>query len=211
MWFLANLDPRLAQRRRDLCYALHGIVTGHRHAEHARLTIDHIVQTANGYTHTLLEDKGNIIAVQRGGKARPVTHDIDHLADDTAECPPWCPACALRDHLEVRHRNGAAPGDPLYISYSGPAVGQVLGLQGATLAVQRFWALADGAAAVDDGTNPVIGTRTMRVTAASMGRQQGMSLLEIAETLTGHRSINHARLYVRRVDPFTTDLVLPVE
>jgi len=202
-WFLACVDKDLQRRRRDLSYALHGIVTGHRHAELARLRISDLTETSTGYSYALLGTKGDLIARQRGGRARVSHHSVDHLEDDASCCLAHCPACALRDHLEARRRQGAADHDPLYAGVRG----DVLGPQGASAAVIRFWRMAESR---DEPDSPAIGTRTMRVTAVSLARQADIPYDEITQALTGHRSMNHARLYVRRLDPFSADLVLPL-
>lgn len=207
LWWLAMIDTNLAIRRRDVAYVLVGVVAARRHAEMERLVMGDVEATATGFRLDFGEDKGSSIAVSRGGRATRVIRSVDHLTDDPRGCPPVCPACRLSDHLEVRNRAGAGPEAPVFLSARGTA----LGIQGATDVVRRVWELVADLDAGEDDAERVIGTRTLRVTGATLARESGMSYLEIAVEVTGHRTPNAARIYVRRSYPFSVDLTLRLD
>ncbi|MGY1659645.1 hypothetical protein ACI78Q_00285 [Geodermatophilus sp. SYSU D00705] len=208
VWWLANVDSWLWLRRRDVAYTLAGVVNARRHVELERLSLGRLEVTSTGFRYVLRphEHKGGQITGQRGGKPGDLVRSLDHLADDPADCSTACPACAMRDHLEVRVRSGAGPDDPLFIGLKG----EVLQRNGARAAVRRLYALVADLDADPDAVR-VIGTRTLRVTGASLAWQAGMSAREIADEITGHASEYMALLYVRRVDPFSCDLTLSLD
>lgn len=208
-WWMACLDGWLWLRRRDVAYALCGVITARRHIEMERLTVGHIQDTPTGYRYTLSphEHKSGLLALRRGRRGKTLTRRIDHLADDVADCTTACPACALRDHLEVRTRGGAADGDPLFAGQHG----DVFGIGGANGTIQRLHRLVQDLDAAEDGTVRVIGTRTLRVTGATLAWQADMPPRQIADEVTGHESEHMVMLYVRRHDPFSCDLILSLD
>jgi integrase len=204
VWWLANLDEWLWMRRRDVAYTLAGVINARRHVELERLTLGDLESTATGYSYKISKHKGNMVAARRGGAQETITRAVDHLHDDPATCPAFCPACAMRDHLEVRHGGDAGDRDPLFVNVNGAA----FGIQGARDAIRRLAELVEDLDDNPDGTPRVVGTRTLRVTGATLAYRAGMPAQEIADEVTGHRSADMALLYVRRHDPFSSDLVL---
>ncbi|MCZ2826018.1 MULTISPECIES: hypothetical protein [unclassified Modestobacter] len=211
MWWLENLDPWLGQRRRDLAYELCGVVNGRRHIELERLTVGKLQLTGTGgYGYQVIDEKSSDAAA-RQGEARPnvLARYLDHLADDPAACQPSCPACRMRDHLEMRRRSGAGDDDPLFIGRRGEA----LRGNGGRHAIRRLAHTVQDLDAAEDGTERNYGTRTMRVTAATLAYNEAkMEPQEIADEVTGHRSAEMAMRYVRINDPAANhDLVLPLD
>lgn len=213
-WLILNVEsPSLARRRADLALLTVGVVTGHRHAEFRRLTVGMVKPTTTGYTWTLAANrhKGSMIAAAKGGTPAAKTSRVDHLADDQRQCPPHCPACCLGDHLEVRQRTaGAGAGAPLFESTAagkGP-----LGQQGASASLNRLWTLGADLVPAEESEQYRIGTRSWRVTAATLAHQSGMSTQEIAEEITGHRQQSTAARYIRRLKSYgAEDLMLGLD
>lgn len=210
-WWMLNLDGELERRRRDLAYLLGGVATGHRHAELERLTIGHIkvLNGGAGYSHELgpHEHKGGILSARQGGNPKPIKRHLLHLSDDpAAPCPAICAACALRDYLEVRERAGATETSPLFVSSKRrdlPLSRQAAG--------QRLVKLLDDISEMaPPSEGQKVGTRSMRVTAATRARSDGQSLQEIAAHYTDHQNLRHLERYIRRVDPFSDNLELEV-
>lgn len=191
---IVGLDGRYRQRIQDAAYLLHGVATGHRHAELARLTLGHLRPTGTGWTYTLAEHKSAIKAASRGGKATPIVAGIDHLDEHRDRCPAWCPACALDRHVNQRLLDGATSTDRLYVSGTGKPLGRHVGA-----------AIVARATGVENAS-----TRSMRVTAATLAREAGMSYEEIRTQVTHHESVTTTQLYVRRADPFTADVTLVI-
>jgi hypothetical protein len=210
LWVMAHADPKLARRTRDLAYFLTGVVNAHRHAELARLTVGHVGKRDDGsYAYQLAEHKGSELARHRAGRGKPIIGELDHLATESGQCSLLCPACAMARHLRQRRSDGAKDAEPLFTAQAAsPAGGQVLGREGAQKVVQRLFDLVDSGTD-GEGTERRVGTRSMRVTAVTLMRKAGASYEEIGE-LTDHSSVDLVELYVRRADPWGSDLVLPL-
>lgn len=207
VWWLAQVDEWMWLRRRNAAYALGGIVNARRHIELERLTLGDMRATPDGGFRYEIVDKGSRIAVQRGGKARTITRSIGHLSDDHADCQAHCPACAMRDHIEVRRRSGAGDDAPLFLGLDGT----VLGRDGGNNIMKGLAELVKDLDNNPDGTPRSYSTRTMRTTGATLAFRAGMSPRQIADEVTGHRTEDQAALYVRRHDPFSCELVLPLD
>jgi integrase len=121
-------------------------------------------------------------------------------------CPPFCPACVLRDHLEIRGRSGAGPEDAVFVGARGDRFGE----NGGRHAVRRLHDLVADLDDAEDGTHRVIGTRTLRVTGVTLAYEAGMSVGEIADKLTAHRSKNMPTRYLRHGKADAADHVLPI-
>lgn len=191
-------DPQLIRRAQDIAYFYTGLTFGGRVAELARLRIgwlqrqpDAIVGTIPGNQH-----KGGLLALHNGSRPRTLHITIPHAADH----PPHCPACRMDDHLNLRALSGAGARDLVFTDSAG---GQ-LSRRYATAIVQRLYASTNPSP--EDGRR--INTRSIRVTAATLAREKGLSILEIAE-LGNWRQLSTALLYVRHHDPrVDEDLVL---
>jgi hypothetical protein len=206
-WWLMNLDEQLPQRILDRAYLLVGILGGHRHATMVRLTIGHVKTTDSGFAYEVapLEDKGGILASRNGRLLKPQRRNVDHLEDNTDDCPVWCPACALSDLLTMRARHGASGRSPLWIKVgSAEQIRQEI-VPSANDCVARLRAMLGDH--IQDGQ--WIGTRSLRVTSATLARQQGMTVAQVSEHL-GHYWSGSAQAYLRRFDPLGFDLILPV-
>lgn len=207
VWWLAQVDKWLWMRRRDAAYIFAGIATARRHIELERATLGDLTPIDAGYEYVIRDHKGNRLARNFGGKEVVLTRIIGHLADNPADCTDHCPACRMRDHLEVRSRSGAVDADPLFIGLHGT----VLGLAGGTYVLKAQAQLVEDLDYNPDGTPRSISTRTLRVTGATLARQGGMTYREIADEVTGHRSEDQAALYVRRHDASAVGLVLSLD
>lgn len=204
-WLLLNtVEPHLARNVQDLAILFVGVVTGHRHVELSRLTIGHVGVTATGYCWTLApsQHKGGLLVAQSGGLAEPLIRTVDHLDG----CPTFCPACILGAHLRVRRRLGALAQDALF-GGAGP-----LGVRGTSAAVQRMWSLVSAEMPGKESDLLRISSRSLRVTAATLARKQGMSIPDISSSITGHKQFSTTARYIRGVaGGDQEDLVLSLE
>jgi hypothetical protein len=213
-WLIANAEDRkLAQSRQDLAYFYVGLANASRHAELSRLTVGGWWRTADGYTARLAsnEHKGGMLALSRGSRAEQLTICVPHL--DTG-CAPHCPACRLEDHLEVRRRRHRAHGnDPLFVwpgRHYSPGTAEPLSGVAARHLMNRLWAQVDAHLDRDGAGRPRrIGTRTIRVTAATIARLRGMSLPEVADLLHHRQASTTVRYIALNAEYDEADLVLP--
>lgn len=183
-----------------LSYFLLGISTARRHAELSRLRLGDVSRFDGGYSFTLSEHKGNLIAARKGGKTSELTFHVDHLSDTDTECPPHCPACAVERQFISRRANGATNSSPLFPAFrSEKALNQRAG-RDIVIQCLRAGGLTEAEA----------GTQTMRVTGATYAHQAGLSPQEIADQVTHHRTPDGAARYIRRVDPTIGDASLPL-
>ena len=191
-WFLLNtVEPHLARNTQDLAILFVGVVTGHRHAELSRLTIGHVEATDTGYCWALApsQHKGGLLTSQSGGVGETLIRTVDHLDG----CPTFCPACILGAHLHVRRRLGALAHDALF----GGA--DPLGVTGTSAAVRRMWSLVSAEMPGNESEVLRISSRSLRVTAATLAREQGMSIPDISSSITGHKQFSTTTRYIRRV------------
>ena len=200
-------DPDRARRVQDLAYFYTGLCFGGRFAELSRLRIGWLTHHADGYhgvvpTH---QHKGGLLAVHHGARPRELQLLIPHAPHH----PPHCPACRLADHLDRRHRDGARPGDQLFLTSRRTPLGH----GSATRIIGRLTAAIsrDGQDKQDGQDRRRFNTRSVRVTTATLAYRMGMSLVEITE-LGNWRQLSTAQRYVRAHDATAdADLVLPID
>ncbi|MBY9074224.1 hypothetical protein K1X13_05245 [Nocardioides sp. WL0053] len=205
VWWLRCVDEEYERRVQDVAYLLVGIQTALRHQTMKQMSLGHIATTTTGYVHEIApkEHKGGLQSVAQGGRRRRLTKFVDHLERSPLTCPAHCPACALGTHLALRRQRGATDTDPVWVTQHG----RPLALGPANRRLQQ---LIDAPTDLCDGWTQNIGTRSLRVTAATLARQMGMTPTQIAETVTDHANVATAELYIRRVDPFSFQLALPL-
>ena len=204
VWWLKSVDSDFERRTQDVAYLLVGLQTAFRHQTMKQLTVAHPQVTPTGYVLEVSprEHKGGLQSAAQGRRRRrTLTKYIDHLAEEPEPCPAHCPACALGSHLVLRRRRGAADGDPLWVTKHGQPLAR-----GA--ANHRLRQLVVVGEVLVDGTQQSIGTRSLRVTAATLARQLGMTPTQIAEFVTDHANVATAERYIRRNDPFSFQLAL---
>lgn len=196
-----HTDPRYTSVTQDVGYLLLGLVTGHRHAELKRLRMGMIRTTADGYAYTLREHKGAKLSGRMGGRERPWEVELPH-AKRNKECVSHCAACALGRQLEQRRLEGARPTDLVFVADDRCSP---VDPNTALKSVKRAWRAGakflneQGGARQDLLETPKIGTRSMRVTAATLGRAGGMSLFDVADLLQ-HQTAKVTLLYIRKLD-----------
>lgn len=205
VWWLKCVDSDFEPRTQDLAYLLVGLQTAFRHQTMKQLTPGHVETTPTGYVLEIgpHEHKGGLQSAAQGGRRRPLTKFVDHLEKEPRLCPDHCPACALRRQLEVRRRRGGGMTDPLWVASNGGPLER-------DVANDRLRQLVGGELVTDDGTPQTIGTRSLRVTAATMARRLGMTPAQIAECVTDHEDVATAEVYIRRIDPFSFQLALTI-
>lgn len=186
------LNRHLSRDLQDLAYFYTALTFGGRYAEMSRLRIGWLTETTDGYTGQIPANKhkGGLLAVRHGAKPEA----IDLLVPHAPGHPPHCPACRLTDHLNQRRARGARPRDLVFLSARNTA----LPAQAATKILSRLLA------AIETDQVPSsprrIGTRSMRVTTATLARLKGLSIVEIAQL--GHwKQLSTAERYIRVNDP----------
>lgn len=195
-WWVRMVDPQLARRRRHRAYLLVGIVTANRHADMAALRMIDVVETVDGYACRMGLDKGAKIQRSAGlRKRRPNVKPVLHADAGGVRCGGHCPACALRDQVEVRRWQGASDDD--YVFAGDTDLGAPMTLQGASQLLRSLYRSAGGAAVAGDGRQVSVSTRTLRATGVTLASEAGLRLLEIAMDLTFHESITTTAKYDR--------------
>lgn len=190
--WLGHIDPYYLNVIQAVAYLMLGALTGHRHAELRRLTVGMIQELPDGYTYTLHQHKGQALSSHRGGRQRPWCVDVPHLRVHS-ECAAYCPACCLRRHVQQRLLEGARLHDPLFVGHDRQSK---LTRATATVWVKQAWEATKDQTSL---TTPTCGTRMLRVTAATLGLERGMSIGQIADLLH-HKKLRTTMLYVRRLD-----------
>ncbi|MFC7723611.1 hypothetical protein ACFQW6_00740 [Nocardioides sp. GCM10028917] len=198
IWWLMSVDPDYFMVVQTRAYLLFGVTTAHRHATMQRLSIGHLVPTPTGYAHTARtsEHKSGRRARGSGHPRREIHKSNDHLGEAGTGCPPYCDACALDLHLAARRHKGAADSDPLWVTAT--PYGAALNRAGAARNLRALVANCD----LDTDDKLRVGTRSLRVTAATLARRSGMSYSQIAADVTDHVKAATAEIYVRHADPF---------
>lgn len=205
VWWLKCVDRDFEERLQSVAYLLVGVQTAFRHATMRRLVLGQMQTTPSGFLVEVAsrQHKGGLQSHAQGGEARTLMKRIDHLAPDSRECPVFCPACALSKHLDVRRRRGGSDTDPVWCNRFGAQ----MDLGGAN---RRLKTVLTPLQAGGHDRAQTIGTRSLRVSAATLARRSGMPLLEIAEEVTDHAKLSTLGLYLRQVDPFSVELTLPI-
>lgn len=210
-WLILNAgDREIARRRSDLAYFYGGITTALRHASWCELVLGEVAVKPEGLVLNVPPTKhksGNADLGQGkpgGWLHKPIAHQRDKHG-----CVAHCPACAVLAHLDVRRRHGATGKDLLFPPLHTDAARFSTGA--GTNALRRVWALAEEFLGHPDRAVEVrIGTRSLRVTAATLARVAKMPLWRIQQLLD-HRDPGVTELYIRIHDAFADeDLVLAV-
>lgn len=197
-WLLAGADRYYARHRRDMAYVLTGLFTARRHSDLARFQFEDV--TAYG---TLGSAHRGFEIVERVSKTDPYGRDpqvrtVAHV--DPSGCPPVCPACALALHMETQRRQGRSSGPLFATLYANKW--RAMTRQNASGVIQRF------ADVIDSPALKGLSSRGLRVGATTSAAEAGWPLWEIASDLTGHKTLEICRLYVRAYDPWSFQVEL---
>lgn len=209
-------NPYFERDACDLAYFYVGLGFGARHAELKRLRMRHLVPIRDGWRVQLPahEHKGGKLALHHGGKGEALVHDIIHVGEYPH--PPQCPACLLQTHLTHRAQRGPLePESHLFVSQRGrqtvvrPGENAEMSITAGAEIIRRLYGKVRAYLGPDEEGRPRrLGTRSIRVTAATLAKSEGMALAEISE-LIGHRQLSTTSLYLRVHDEYAeSDLVL---
>lgn len=184
-WRLLALQPQFHTIATDLCEFLVAVTTTRRSADMARITLADVATTPTGMTVTIgPEEKGSLISLRRGGPPRQRTYTLHHVSDTDAQgalprCSVLCPACALDLLVRWRIRRGAGPEDPLLVS----KYGKKQSVQKSWSAMHRIWMSYLETTNDPAASGKRIGSRTFRVTGATLAARSGMTLDAIADLM----------------------------
>lgn len=195
-WLIAESDPDCEVRLRSKAYLVAGVFLASRHSHLEHVQLQHLTFSPDGVTIFFPKSKTD----QHGhGEEKFLTHASpgDPCSRGHA-CHPMCPVRALTDYVEHQKRAHRRTTGPLIASTEDRT--RALDLRTASYHVRKMWKAA--------GLDPhaQISTRSMRVGGATSASEAGMSVVEIAATLTGHKTLSEAERYIRRFDPFTHTL-----
>lgn len=204
-------DRELGQRTTDLAYFYTGITTALRHATLCRLTLDEVEERTAGLVLHVppTKHKSGNADLGQGLQGEWLHKPVAHQPDGDAGCVDHCPACALSAYVSMRRTHGADGRDLLFPPLHADA--DLLSRPAGTAALRRVWALAEAYLGNPDREVDVtIGTRSLRVSAATLARVAKMPLSQIQQLLD-HRDPGVTELYIRIHDPYADeDLVLTV-
>lgn len=211
-WCISVAGDRLLVRRRfDLAYFYTGITTALRHATLCRLVLDEIEVRPEGLVIHVppTKHKSGNTDLGKGGRGEWLHKAVAHHRADGGDCVDYCPACAFLAHLAVRRRHGACGTDHVFppLQADSPRLSRPAG----TAALRRVWDLADEFLGNPERkVEVVVGTRSLRVSAATLARLGKLPLSTI-QRLLDHRDSGVTELYIRIHDPYAEeDLVLTV-
>ncbi|MBO3102584.1 hypothetical protein [Cellulomonas fengjieae] len=173
------LDPDRWRHLRDRAYLLVGLATARRHAELKKLTRQDVMGHADGVWVRFLDGK----------TGRDLGYDLPHRGTPETPCPADCAACALEQLLACPRLGESRDTDPVFATYYGGHLRPMTRHNGR----HRIRAMTG---LIDD--RPWGSTRSLRAGAATSAYESGMSVQEIAHTLTRHNSEAQARGYIRK-------------
>lgn len=181
-WHLRRAQPRYGEMQTDLAEFLLGAVTSRRAAELNRLTLGDISVNSDGLPQVFVDsrEKSCRISVRQGGQPRSKLYVLNHehpLGGDP--CGITCAACALLLQVESRQRQGAASTERLFTTKRGKPRNTAVSRE----AVIRIWLAGVESGDAPSLENKVVGSRTLRVTAATLASESGMDLDEIADLM----------------------------
>lgn len=182
-WLLASADRDLARRVRNIAYLLTGTFTARRHAELCAADIEHLRRTDSGFALLVPRSKG-----KQGPRVYPVHHE-----EPGGMCSAVCPACAVERWLEHQELCEDRRTGILFPTRYGNALRRMT-RQNGRLIVRALWLDADG------DPDAKIGTRSMRVGAATSAAEAAFTIQEVAREVTDHADLDTCELYIRRDD-----------
>ncbi|WP_341230516.1 hypothetical protein [Nocardioides salarius] len=190
---LLELGEAGVQHAADSAWFFTAVCAGWRAAEMSRLDFSHWdaarrSATTEGYEFVLAPQshKSGRIALAAGQSGDPLRLFVWHTGpgatavDGTRSHPQSCPACMLERHVELRQQiDDVDPDDPLFVTLEGNRVSTA---QAARI-VERIW---ERVAHLDaHAVSRRIGSRSVRITTATMAWARGLSLADLADLL-GH-------------------------
>lgn len=192
---LVELGEGGVRRLGDSAWFLTSLCAGSRAAEMGRLDFRHWNEarqsdTREGYEFLLEPElhKGGRISIATGGSRdahRVFVWHSDHGrgrgSQGVADGQWPCPACTLERHIELRELiDDVESDDPLFVTTEGNRVSTAR----ASAIVRRVWARVEH---LDDhASSRRIGSRSVRMTTATLAWVKGLALADLAELL-GHR------------------------
>lgn len=190
---LLELGEAGVQRTADSAWFFTSLCAGWRAAELSRLDFSHWEAarrsaTSEGYEFVLAPQshKSGRIALAAGASGNTLRLFVWHTetdasaVDGTRGHPESCPACLLERHVELRQQvDIVEPSDPLFVTLEGNRVSTA---QQARI-VERIWDRVEYLDAHASARR--IGSRSVRITTATMAWARGLSLADLAELL-GH-------------------------
>lgn len=168
------LDMRSYASLRNLAYLLVGLGTARRHAELARFDIEHVHTNPDSFTIRLWDNK----------RKKHLFYTLAHASTDSAPCPPECAACALDDLLTYQRNIQKRQTGPVFATRYG---GQF-----------RRMSRQNGRLIIRSLTGGHYSTRSLRAGAATSAWEAGMTLTEIANSITQHSTLAEADKYIRK-------------
>lgn len=204
-------DRGLIRRCSDLAYFYTGITTALRHATLCRLDLDEVEIRPEGLVLNVppTKHKSGNADLGQGLQGEWLRKAVAHQRTSHGICLPHCPACALLTHLEIRRRQGAKGKDRVFPPLHADAT--LFSRRAGTASLRRVWAMAEEFLGNPEREVEVlIGTRSLRVTAATLARLAKLPLATI-QRLLDHRDPGITELYVRIHDAYADeDLMLTV-
>lgn len=179
-WLCAHLDPAFSRRARNRAYLVLGVLLALRHSDLVdRLTVENCVEHPDGYLLRFGQLKNG------ESPHRPLPHVPAAAGGHDA----LCPACALTTHLRCVRAAGRESGPVIATRYAGQW--RPMTRQNGRLIVLAAWAAAELPA------EKRIATRSLRSGGATSAYEAGLSVVEIAQQVTLHHSIDEANGYIR--------------
>jgi hypothetical protein len=184
-WLLALANQFLLGQFRDRVALSVGFALGRRGIDLSRLEL-----TPEPTFDTLSRTWDLFLPEQKNDREREGEWlKLGHLDDP---CPPHCPACLFEGWLSILRHLTPGYGGPLLparLTTAGP-VGR-MSVKEMCLAFNDLWVAAGG------DPERRIGSRSVRVGAATTAYEAGWRLEEIAD-LINHKSLEHLQRYIRR-------------
>lgn len=185
-WLILWTNPDYLQQLRDTTLLIVGIALARRGIELGDFdTGDFKPAPDTSWNVTIRFSKSD-----RDGEG--TDHHLPHTCQPVPD--PWCPACAVAVWLYVLERRHGRPWTgqlfPARVNGAEPPRGRMT-TPLVRLIVTRLWLRAGG----DPDTR--IGSRSIRIGAATTAHQAGLTIAEIADTLTKHHCLDACARYVR--------------
>lgn len=195
-WLVRHADQIFAHRLRDATWFLTGTATGSRWADREHLRIDDLTVQECGYSYVVW-DKGSKLRAREGAAVTGRTCHLRHIEPRGQPCPDYCPVCLLDLWLEWRRRCGVDEHEYLFVAADGRSP---MPYALANEIIDRIELVVAPLSLAQDGSRQRLGTRSMRITAVTLGLQAGLTPEQVAEHYTGHQSIGMVMRYDRRLN-----------